>query len=99
MNDLSGIYQIFGVERYAAQLEKSGDKTKLEQLNRIIAKFILLKATDDIPEKDLDVFEAADFKNENDLLMLLEKYIPDFSNKLNTYGKQFQTEYSTRITA
>lgn len=93
-NDLANIYQTFGVSKYANELEKSGDKDKLGQLNRILAKYILSKIIDDIPQKYLNIFETIDFKNGNNLVLFLKRYIPDFSDKIIIYGKDFCREFS-----
>jgi hypothetical protein len=35
-NGLLKIYKLFGIDRYASELEKSGDIARLEQLNRVL---------------------------------------------------------------
>ncbi len=92
--DLATMYKLFGVENYAAELSTKANTAKLEQLNRILTKYILSKAVDDFPEEHLDLFETTDIKNEHAVLTLFQTYIPHFSSKLADYGRSFRGEFS-----
>ncbi len=88
------IYKLFGVDSYAAKLHSTGNTLKLDQLNRIVTKYILSKAIDDFPEEHLTLFETTDIKNEQSVLALFQTYIPNFSSKLADYGRLFRREFS-----
>lgn len=97
MNNLDSVSQIyihFGVTKYVRKLTDEKDTKKLEQLNRIISKYIISKAVDDIPPKNLNIFEAIEFKDCNQLVKFFEKYIDNFSNKIIKYGSEFQQEFA-----
>ncbi|HNQ16634.1 MAG TPA: hypothetical protein PKJ26_01580 [Candidatus Woesebacteria bacterium] len=95
MNNIEEIYIYFGVDKYAASLDKQVDASKVEQLNRIITKYILSKAIEDVPREKLIIFDTIDFKNESMLVLFLSKHIPNFSKRLINYGNDFRRDFST----
>jgi len=97
MNNLDPVSQIyinFGIAKYVKKLTDEKNSKKLEQLNRIISKYIISKAIDDIAPKNLIIFETVEFKDCNQLVKFFEKYIDNFSNKIIKYGSEFQREFA-----
>jgi hypothetical protein len=98
--NLETIYEIFGVREHVKKLRAEGRKDKLRQLNRILAKFIISRAVDDLSDENLEKLNKIRIKKEGELFEFFTRHIENFSDKLKEYGGKFRRDFAkTGITA
>ncbi|MBI1869507.1 hypothetical protein HYS11_00880 [Candidatus Gottesmanbacteria bacterium] len=88
------LYNIFGVSHYTQNLIQKKQLEKLDQLNRILAKYILSRVLDDLPNDQLKKLDALEVHSGNELLTFLQKHVMNFFEKIKFYGKDFQREFA-----
>lgn len=90
------LYRDFGLVGYATQAVLKGNQDRLDQLDRIVSKYILLRALEDLPETSLDVLEKKKFKDSSELYTFLDKNIANFPVRLKQYGRDFNRKFTSK---
>lgn len=87
------LYSDFGVTKYTKKLEKEKDLISLNKLHKILAKYIVTQAINDLSDQAIKKLETLDLKNNQQLFSFLNKHIPNFSDKIKEYGRRFRNAY------
>ncbi len=85
------ILELFGVLELHNKLTHENRHEDLKEIEKTISEFILLKAWEDLSEEKRVEAQSLDLENGKDLYDYFQKNIPDFSNKLQSYGSQFRS--------
>ncbi len=84
---------------YKLSLEKSFNLKQQEDpdvfhgLKAIASEFILMRAVEDMQDEDIAKINITDFSEPEELVAYLQKEIPDFKKKFNSYFKEFVKEH------
>lgn len=84
---------------YKQSLEKSFNLKQQEDpdvfygLEAIASEFILVKAVEDMQDEDIEKVNKENFSEPEELVAYLQKEIPGFKKKFNSYFKEFINEY------
>jgi len=87
------IYEYFSVTRYVNQLISKQDFKQLEQLHRVLSKYILVNLINDSEEEILGQIPAECIQNPSKLAQWFMININYFSEKIAQYGRNFSRQY------